>query len=702
MSSSAPLRPAWLPRGIRWSNSRQSWGERAGAAVLVAVAAVGAWSGPRLPLAYQVVFWTAWSIAVAVLARRGWLRLFGPVLFYDLVRTSRRTRYIVLRCLYIAFLLALLLWVYSLWFLENRQRSPAGYLPSRDTAAFAESFFFTLMVVQFVVVVLLTPAYLGGAIAEEKERKTLEYLLATDLAGREIVLGKLAARLLNLAMIVLAALPVLSATEFFGGVDPDLVLAAFATLGLTMLGLSAVCMLVSVHARRARDAIVLGYLFLVLYPALGLTSLWLVTAYPGLNFAPVVPLPWSDEPVTLGDVVRMANAGNLPYVLFKVGRTIDSGQVLADTLPGLLRDYALFHGLLALGCCTWAVSRLRPVALREASGRTRRVPLGVRLLGRPRVSSQQPMFWKEIFAEPRLRLGWLGRIAVAALVFLSFLPLWFIAENTSAWRRLNEEVNIWLRLAGTSVLCLILLAVAVRAAGSVRGEHDRQTLDALLTSPLSNGNILLAKWLGSVLSVRMAWIWLGAIWAVGFVTGGLFIPAALLVLVAWFVYAGAFAVVGLWYSVACRTTVRATVWTLLTVLLIGGGHWLIAGFCCFLPLSLVGTSGRDFEFVPKFLAGQTPPFVLGLFAASSAEIERGSHGTRSIELVIFALFGLASWAGGTLVLAALVKERFAAVTGRESRQQPRRAGPPDGTGTGPPVPFAGAPVVAHDSDAHAG
>src|SRR5437764_9693925 len=39
-------------------------------------------------------------LALAVLARRGWVRLFGPVLLYEGLRSARRTRFFVLRWLY--------------------------------------------------------------------------------------------------------------------------------------------------------------------------------------------------------------------------------------------------------------------------------------------------------------------------------------------------------------------------------------------------------------------------------------------------------------------------------------------------------------------------------------------------------------------------------------------------------------------------
>src|ERR1700724_1083702 len=48
---------------------------------------------------------------VAVLALMG--NPFGPILFYDLICTARRGRYVLIRCLYLSALLALL---FLLWF----------------------------------------------------------------------------------------------------------------------------------------------------------------------------------------------------------------------------------------------------------------------------------------------------------------------------------------------------------------------------------------------------------------------------------------------------------------------------------------------------------------------------------------------------------------------------------------------------------
>ena len=52
---------------------------------------------------------------------------------------------------------------------------------------------------QAVAVLFLAPVLVAGAIAEEKQRKTLHYLLASRLSSLEIVVGKLAARLILVA-----------------------------------------------------------------------------------------------------------------------------------------------------------------------------------------------------------------------------------------------------------------------------------------------------------------------------------------------------------------------------------------------------------------------------------------------------------------------------------------------------------------------
>ena len=56
---------------------------------------------------------------------------------------------------------------------------------------FAAEFSHAFLVAQAVVVLLLTPVYAGGAISDEKENRSLDFLLATRMTRSEILLGKL-------------------------------------------------------------------------------------------------------------------------------------------------------------------------------------------------------------------------------------------------------------------------------------------------------------------------------------------------------------------------------------------------------------------------------------------------------------------------------------------------------------------------------
>ncbi len=133
---------------------------------------------------------------------------------------------------------------------------------------------------------------------------------------------------------------------------------------------------------------------------------------------------------------------------------------------------------------------------------------------------------------------------------------------------------------------LTLVGLAVRASTSIGTERDKQTFDSLLTSPMDSNTILGAKFIGTMLSMRLAWIWLGLIWGLGIITGGLHVFALPLLLAAWVVFASFFTMLGLWFSMMAKTTMRATVYTVLFTIGLGGGHWVI-WLCCG-PLLFLG------------------------------------------------------------------------------------------------------------------
>lgn len=638
--------------------SRPAWEERGVALFLVTATAAIAWFGPRLPFARQAVLWLLLALAFAAALRRGGVKLLGPVFFYDLVCTARRGRYFAVRTAYAGVLSLLQFWLYYIWTLRFRDKT----IPPSEMANFAETFFLMYVTVQFALVSLITPAYTAGAISEEKEHRTLEYLLATDLTDHEIVLGKLASRLANLSLLVVAGLPVLSLLQFAGGVDPDLLLGTFAFTGLTMASLAALSILFSVYTRRSREAILLTYVAAFVYVAVTAAGLALVMAYPEFRDAVIVT---GAGPYTGKDLGLTLSAGNPFVVAGRLVNELASGTKLVDALRELLLGYAVFHALVIIVSVGWAVARLRPVAAAEAQGLVVR-PGGKRRWGRPPVG-RFPMAWKEVL-EPGFRFSWLGRAITYSLVVFFAVPVGsglvdsVFFDGSGFWDR---TLPLWVQCIVAAAACLTLFYVAVRAAGSVGGERDRQTLDALVATPLTGRAILSAKWLGNVLCMRWALFLMALTWGLGVIGGDARWWVFPILMGTWLVYAAFLAQLGLWFSLVSPTTLRATLRTMLVALAVCVGHWLLWGY--YLPyLLLTDTQAKDATWLVDLHFGLTPPAVMTSVVFYSVDYLRDPAGLR--KMAEFAALGLCGYAAGTLVLAGLTGRRFRRLYNRDDRQ----------------------------------
>jgi ABC-type transport system involved in multi-copper enzyme maturation permease subunit len=604
-------------------------------------------------------------------ARRTWPRLgrpriFGPLLVYDLVRTARRKQQVVLRCLYAAILLGAFFVVYAVWAFNHnisiRDLFTGAPLAPNALADFAESFFLTFLGVQFLGACLLTPVWTAGAIPEDRESRVLEFLLTTDLRNREIVLSLALSRLINLAVVILTGLPFLSLLLLLGGIDRHLLLFGFAVSGLTMVSLTALGVVVSVYAYHPRQAVLRTYLWAGAY--LLVSSLSWLLILPALGWADLTLTPGWMTPVTVHDLVQWLNAGNPAAMTIQLYLEVQVGVPLDTLLRPALIGYAVVHLLSAAVFAAWAIVRLRVVALAPPPGPVRRALPLTQWRWRPRVGNR-PMLWKELFAEPGLRLQRLGRIAWGVLVPASFLPVvgilyyaylgGFAAES----QNLATATNVWIRVVGTLVACLMLVEVALRAAGSVRGERDRHTLDCLLTTPLGVINILFTKWFGSIAGLRRAWLWLASIGLVGIAFGGLDWRAVPALVLLWLILAAFFASLGLWFSVVSATAQRALLGTLLAVVGVTAGHWLL--WVVLLPLVawLGGPASAPDWLIDLEALGLTPAVTFAWLAYPSPQAGEWAGANWEWAWIPFRQ-GLLCWAVGAVLLGAWAFQRFPA------------------------------------------
>src|SRR5262249_25120222 len=161
---------------------------------------------------------------------------------------------------------------------------------------------------------------------------------------------------------------------------------------------------------------------------------------------------------------------------------------------------------------------------------------------------------------------------------------------------------------------------------------------------------------GCVLSVRWAWLWLGFIWFLGIITGGLDPPAVAVLVGGWVVYGVIAAGLRLWFSRTCRTTLRATRWTIPTPLARRAGRR--GGTVGCLRLGFVRVPGRVMEYLFKLESSQTPPAVFAWLAWRNRDL----HDRLLVEMILFSLFGVGSWAVGAFVLGSALGRRFRKAT----------------------------------------
>ena len=177
--------------------------------------------------------------------------MFGPHFYYDLIRLARKRRNIFLRC---GYLLALLL---AWWFVYEEHTVTQFYLEEirRQTSKYSNA----LLMFQYLLILLGTPIYMAGTIMEEKENRTLELLFQTDLSDQEILLGKFAARLMQLLVLAPAALPMLGLIHLWGGIGFESLIVHFFFSVLVVVCLGTISMWASSVASSFPKAAAFSY-----------------------------------------------------------------------------------------------------------------------------------------------------------------------------------------------------------------------------------------------------------------------------------------------------------------------------------------------------------------------------------------------------------------------------------------------------------
>lgn len=152
----------------------------------------------------------------------------NPVLLKELRMGLRERRIFVIQTIYLI-LLGLVTLVFLMTVAGQTSSDPA------QLANAGRDFFQVQFWMQFVMVVLITPSLTCGLLSTEKERHSLEMLLASRLNAGDIVLGKLGFALCFMFLLLFSAMPLTALIFFVGGVSPGQFVLAYFHLSLAVL-----------------------------------------------------------------------------------------------------------------------------------------------------------------------------------------------------------------------------------------------------------------------------------------------------------------------------------------------------------------------------------------------------------------------------------------------------------------------------------
>jgi ABC-type transport system involved in multi-copper enzyme maturation permease subunit len=593
-----------------------------------------------------ILVWLRWR------SKAPWL---GPLYVHELVKLARRGSQPRLRAAYAGLLLLGLLVLYLRVFSDVDPSAllfnSSIQLPQSQRDTFTEWFTITFFLVQVVCVSLITPVYAGGAIAEEKERKSLDFLQSSMLSNREIVLGKLAARLTFVMLIVLVGLPVLLMVMLFGGLDPFTIFVGFTITLFTMLGLAGFSLLMGVYRKSLRDALYWPYGVLVVTTIIGFLTC--CCPIPGIQ---------AISPISCLSVFFIMNAQGGAFAGGIFGL---SGQEYGYVLLGV---FGTLYGTVFLVCTAMAIAGIRPGIYRatrdpdtgrrkapEAAKRAtvrsaeravepveeltidpyeppaapKEIDLDRQPARRPRVVRARrtfsvtplrdgdPFLWKERYFSGRLPVlesgvAWGCTIAVIT-VFLAIIAVGLasgVLVKLAEGQFPGDVINGFLKFFIVGTILGLAPTMGLRACGAVSKERQQQTLLSLLTIPEARRRILFAKWLAPIYSARYWLIAIAGAIGVSLFTGGvhpLGVVAGGAYLVGFVPFAVSF---GLWLSLRCTTTTRAmTVFFAVLVGLVLGPP--IFGTLFRAALGLLGSDSAAGQLYEQFLDNVNP--IVGLW-----------------------------------------------------------------------------------------
>jgi ABC-type transport system involved in multi-copper enzyme maturation permease subunit len=562
-----------------------------------------------------------WSSFCRV-CRPGWLT--GPIFDKELRVASRRRRLYTLRVLYI---LALTLFAGVVWLSKVQYQGDAAFVQSRMAEA-GKQIVSTIVLFQFCVMQVLAVIMLSSAISDEIYHRTLGTLMTTPIISLQIVLGKVLSRLLQLILLLAISLPMLAIVRVLGGVPWDYLFSGLCITLTASLFAGSVSLLLSIRNLHAygvilRTMFVLACLYFLLPALLG---------FAGVQFLRTLGFASTRSSGVLSQLAPVfASFNPFSSMLAATGQMLSPGGRVVFSLP---LHCGVMLGLSALVLARAAVI-VRKVALRQAVGIS---DCRLRIAdSTPAVNPQSaiinpqsgsvrrvvgpPVVWKELRA-PFIqgidnRNSYIGLAAAIVALALTYI----VGAMTNSLDGEFTHVTYVMLFVFIGALVTIIFS-----ATRITMEKESQSWSLLLTTPLSDRDILLGKAVSAFRRCLPIWGLLAG-HVILFTLAGYIHPVVglhLLLLVTWLTcfLTGA----GLYFSAHFARTTSAVVATFALAV----GLWVVGPTLA----GLLGVMGGKNDLLAKYMwthpAVQTEMIVAAAAGSQNARLPWGALDYRAV------------------------------------------------------------------------
>ena len=414
-----------------------------------------------------------------------------PLLRRELTELSSRRRTYVIRFVgaIIVLTAVMLYYSYQVALLESSGYGIGSGNPNRFLGAGAP-IFKGIVPMLFVSVQVLMPALICGSITIEKERNTIGTLFVTRLSPMTIVLEKLGSRLVPMFTFLLLTFPVLAVVYSLGGVETTLLLGTLWLLFCECLLYASIGLLCSSWFATTVTAFIWSYVLTGLLAVFsGLFAHDLPMALPTPFYLWIAAFQGID-PSRYGNnnfaLLAQSSSGflhTLARLLFVVATTIPSLMV-TTVFVLMARVFLVRRAFISSASVMLKVFKSIDGFFVRLNDRT----TGGMVLLKDHNSLPlfDPVAWRERSKKSLGKARYLFRILVVMEG-----PTLFICVGAATVSARSDfsglRVLLWL------VWAIAAMILAMKGATVISAERVRETLDALLSTPMTAKEILTQK-----------------------------------------------------------------------------------------------------------------------------------------------------------------------------------------------------------------